>query len=405
MPLPVYGNSGEQVGFFVEANTTFGGRRNVAQALGWSRIVTPPQLRERYERNGVAGAIVDARPETTWAGENSFTYGQRNSEGNRPVSAELDSTAETLDLWTIIFQADLNAEITGASGVVITGGTLSAPPVEVPSNPDGIAVWGLDNLKVKRDDPETGQPLMYELWARGIGKGRPQDVHPRRVVHVADKRYSTSSLYGLPRLLRSWNTLDAYDKVAGGGPEGFWRGAFPGVHFDRDPRMVNASPEQKEEDKKQAEEYIHDGRRDIRTFGTKVSQLAPQVVDFANPVGAMLLILATENRIPLTLLTGEAHGHYVSTTNRSEFYERIDERRRQYAVRRIAAPIMARILSIETGVDDSQIIPEIGVEWAPWPTTLLDLMGLNGPDSQNQQGSGEEPPSGAPRRPRLAGAV
>ena len=417
MPIPVYGNEGQCVGYFVEQGAEGGaGRRNIGHTLGWPRIVTPPQLQDKYSRNGIAGAIVDARPETTWAGENSFTYGQRRrrrgDEEPPPESAELNDTAENLDLWTIIFQADLQAEITGFSGVVITGGDLAAPPTSIPEDQNGIAVWGQDRLKIKKHDPVSGVPELYELWTRGAGKGIPQDVHPRRVVHVSDKRYTTSLYYGRPRLLRSWNTLIGFEKVSGAGPESFWRGAFPGLHFDRDPKMVAATPEQKEEDKKQAEEYTDDARRDIRTFGTKVNQLAPQVVDFSNPVSTMLLIVSTENRIPLTHFTGEAHGNYTSTTNRSEFYERNDERRRQYAVKRIAAPIMARILSIETGVPDFQIIPLIGINFAPWPATMLDMMGLNGPESQaqggtrqNREGGSNADPGTQPRRPRLAGAV
>ena len=54
--------------FFNEAGVTFGGARDAYRGPGYRRVLTNRDYRDRYERGGVAGRVVDVMPDATWRG-------------------------------------------------------------------------------------------------------------------------------------------------------------------------------------------------------------------------------------------------------------------------------------------------------------------------------------------------
>ena len=50
------------------AGLTFGGARDLYQALGYQRKLLPQDYRDRYKRNGIAARVVEAFPKATWRG-------------------------------------------------------------------------------------------------------------------------------------------------------------------------------------------------------------------------------------------------------------------------------------------------------------------------------------------------
>jgi len=370
------------------------GRRDVYKALGYNRNISVQQLRYRYERGGIAKALVDIRPETTWSGRNELTV-----DGN--PSEELNITARNLRLWRIMFRADLFAEITGYSGILILGGPLSSPPSYV----GGLAVWGADRLKINRID-EEGRPALYDLR---LPNGQSEVVHGDRVIHIADA-YLDSNLIGLPRLVPIWNRLDDLDKVLGAGSEGFWRGAFPGLHFNYEGEG-DLSDDQLKQLREQADEYEHDARRSLRTSDVTVTQLLTDVVDFSAQTEALVAQVAATCRVPQRVLMGSERAHLASTQDRIEWYERINERRYEYVEPDVVARTVARLIEIELGREVEAW--RIGVQWSPWPDILSDIdrqadaEGQTGRftprDPANLPGIRESPRSLAPANPTTEG--
>ncbi len=343
----------------------FEARRDLYKALGYSRNISVQQLRYRYERGGMAKALVDIRPETTWSGRNRLTV-----DGN--PNEELDLTARNLRLWRIMQRADLFAEIVGYSGIIILGGPLSSPPSYV----GGLAVWGADRLKINRID-DDGTPMLYDLR---LPNGRSEIVHGDRVIHIADG-YLDSNLIGLPRLVPIWNRLDDLDKVLGAGAEGFWRGAFPGLHFNYEGEG-DLNEEQLVKLRDQADAYEHDARRSLRTSDVSVTQLQTDVVDFSPQTEALVGQVAAACRVPQRVLMGSERAHLASTQDRIEWYERINERRYEYVEYDIVARTVARIVEIELG----QAVEawRIGVAWSAWPDIISDVGRMQ--DAEQQTG-------------------
>ncbi len=51
-----------------ELDLTFDGKRSLTAALGYKKNLTPKDYRDRFERGGIAGTIVEAMPVACWRG-------------------------------------------------------------------------------------------------------------------------------------------------------------------------------------------------------------------------------------------------------------------------------------------------------------------------------------------------
>ena len=84
----------------------------------------------------------------------------------------------------------------------------------------------------------------------------------------------------------------------------------------------------------------------------------------------MLTVLAAGFRVPLTELTGEALVAHAAETSRTNWHERIDERRMQFAEPEIVVPLVAWYRNILAGRPDPtpafDDMMDLGVRWSPW---------------------------------------
>lgn len=349
------------------AGITFGGKRDLYTALGYERDLTAQMYRARYNRGGLAGRVVDAKPDDTWAEGVEIVETEDSSEVTTFEQA-FDTLDERLNIFSTFHQVDKLSGV-GRYGVILIGapGKLQDPLFKV-SSPEQIAylaVYGEDECTFNEEDLETntasrrfGMPNIYRIKRLDLKKRNVEVlVHYTRIVHVADERLD-DRLFGRPRLERVWNYLDDLDKVVGGGAEAFWRRADRGMQIDLDKEVakeiqMNATAQGKpqtaldEQMEEEVDKYIHGLSRVMRTIGTKVTEFSADVADFGGPVTSIVGLIAATTQIPQRILLGSERGELASSQDDDNWQGRIDSRRARYAAPFIVKPFVDRLIELK----------------------------------------------------------
>jgi hypothetical protein len=335
------------------ASQMFGGRRDLYKSLGYKRVLEPADYRSRYRRNAVANRIVKALPKATWRGGAELVDDQEPTKVT-PFEQAWADLNERLNIWDKIYRADVLAGI-GRYSILLIGapGELDQPLLS--AGPDEIAYLTpyaeedatIQLFEIDSKNPRFGLPTFYNVKRTSMNSATAQNsaniaknVHWTRVIHIADGLLD-DSIYGEPRLECIWNDLDDLEKVKGAGAEAFWKRADGGMQFDLDPTL-DFSTESKAAMKKQLHEYEHDLRRMLLTRGVKVSNLGSQVADFSGPVESIISIISSGTGIPQRILMGSERGQLASTQDRSNWDDRIVDRRNDFAIPYIVRPMVKR---------------------------------------------------------------
>jgi len=339
-----------RAGLASSAGITFSGSRDLFTALGYKKDLVARDYRDRYKRNGIAGRVVEALPKATWRGKIELVEDE-DPDTETTFEAAWNELSKRLNIWSTLLRTDTLAGL-GRYSVLLIGapGDLEA---ELPNigNIDGVLYLSpfseddasIDTLVDDTSDPRYGQPLKYKFkrLATGLSQGTKL-VHWSRVLHVADGILD-EQIYGEPRLERVWNNLDDLEKVAGSGSEAFWLRAHQGYQLDVPPE-VEMSETDMTSLSDEVDEYIHGIRRFMRTRGVELTALGSDVANFANQVDAIITLIAGSTGIPKRILVGSEMGELASTQDRTNWHERIDDRREQYAEPQIIRPFVDRLI-------------------------------------------------------------
>ena len=346
------------------AGMTFEGKRDLYKVLGYERNISVERYRARYRRGGIAARVMEAKPNATWGRGPVIVEDENPDITTEFEQAILDLNAR-LNLWTILRRADILAGV-GRFGVVLIGAPGDfKDPLETASLEDILYLtpWseqdvGIDLWDDDTQSPRFGQPISYN-FSRMTSNVRqePRKVHWTRVLHIADGILDEQVL-GTPRYEKVWNLFDDLEKVTGGGAEAFWLRVHPGFQLD-----VDKDTEMDEVDmaklQKEAEEYAHEMRRFVRTRGTKMNILNAAVSGFSNQADAILTQISGASEIPKRILVGSESAHLASTQDRTNWHDRIDERRAQYAEPQIIRQLIDRFIEIGA----LKAVDEYNVRW------------------------------------------
>jgi hypothetical protein len=141
-----------------------------------------------------------------------------------------------------------------------------------------------------------------------------------------------------------WNLLDDLEKTTGGGAEAGWQQANPITQFDIDKDLkVDTSDPNLKAMQTQIDELVHNLRRYIRTRGVTMNTRPSTVHDFGTNADAILSQIAGTIKVPKRILIGAESGELASSQDRSNFAERVGDRRAQIAKPVILRPFMQRI--------------------------------------------------------------
>lgn len=354
--------------FMRQAGVSFKGLRDLYEVLGYDREITTEQYRERYDRGGIAGTIVDVMVDATWRG-GMWLEEDEDPEKDTPFESAWLELEERLNLSTYMIRADRLSRLSDYAvlliGTSLDGDLTAELPKGKPENliylqpylgaggptRDGRQLQTQSmaaRAKVQTYDKDTkspryGQPATYSLR---LDEGQwVGNVHWSRLVHVAEGCLEDDT-FGRSVLKRVWNLLDDLDKVTGGGSEAFFLRANQGMHIDIDKDM--SLPDAKntiDALKEQAEAYKHQLTRWIRTKGTTVTPLGSEVANFAGPSDAVLKQIAGTTRIPTRILTGSEMGELASSQDRENFKDQVNGRQTQQTGPNLVRPVVDRFIA------------------------------------------------------------
>jgi hypothetical protein len=337
------------------AGKTFGGERNVDEALGYKAALEVEDYRNRYKRNPIAARVIEAFPRGTWRGAGELI---EDEDPNKITDFEHEwgLFATRLKVWPTLLRADILAGL-GRYAIVLLGapGVLSSPLKKSLRSTDiaYLATYAEDNAKIlefEKDlgNPRFGRPIFYEISkmvpeATGtLAAEAKSKVHWSRVIHVADGMLE-DNVYGQPRLERVWNRLDDLDKIVGAGAEAFWLRAHQGYQFDLDKEMeLTAAAEQDLKD--EVDEFINGLRRAVRTRGMKLTTLGSDVATFDRNVESVIGQIAAGTGIPQRILMGSERGQLASQQDRVNWAERVQDRRVEYAGPLVVGQLVDRLI-------------------------------------------------------------
>lgn len=345
---------------------TFQGRRNMYQALGYSRNITPQMYRSRFRRNGVAQRIVTAFPKATWRGGAEVIDDPANPN-QTAFELAWEALEKRLNVWAVFRRADDLAGLGRYATILLgTPGDLEQPLEQArPQDLVYLTPFSEEDAQVEKFDtdvksPRFGLPVYYAIRRLAptgtVRQNTPElvgrRVHFSRIIHIADGLLD-DHVYGLPRLEKCWNLLDDLEKVTGGGAEAFWKRADQGMVISIDP-MTNLktdaqgnSPEL-ENLKRQVEDYEQALKRVLTVRGVKVNTLGSQVADISTSVSALMTQIAAATEIPQRILMGSEAAKLASLTDADTWDERVLDRRSEYAAPQIVRPFVNRL--IEKGI-------------------------------------------------------
>ncbi len=333
------------------AGLSFDGKRDLFKILGYHKDITPANYRDRFERNGIATRIVEAMPKATWHGSPEII-----EDEDPEVTTEFEQTIidfnKRLKLWAIMRRADILSGITRYGVILIGAPGKFNEPIERLSSLDEIIYltpWSEEDVVIKdfvddEESPRFGLPESYNFTrTKGADvRQAPKIVHHTRVLHIADGVLD-EQIFGQPRMKKVWNNLDDLEKVSGGGAEAFFQRVHPGLQIDVD-KDIEMDDKDFENLEGEIETYMHTMRRYFKTRGVTVNPLNAGVSNFNNPVDAILTLIAGSTEIPKRILIGSEAAHLASTQDRTNWHEKIEDRREQFAEPFVIRPFIDRLM-------------------------------------------------------------
>lgn len=345
------------------AGKTFGGKRDLYEVLGYQRTLTPEDYRSRFERTGVATRIVQTYPKATWR-KGGLVTDELNLNPDEETDFETAWRAldDRLKIWPSFATVDTITGL-GEYGLLLLGvrdgSKLDEPLLDKFKAEDLIylSAFGQEDVEISAvstdaEDPRFGQPIEYTLTRIGVPRGNTKArtparsttrVHWSRVIHVAENLLD-DKIFGTPRLRNVWNYLDDLDKVEGGGAEAFWLRAHPGFRASIDKDIV-LGPTDVQDLKDQMEEFANQMRRTIAQRGIDFDVMSSDVADFSSPVDKILDLISASTGIPKRILMGSERGELASTEDKSNFDDRVSDRRDNFAEPVLVRPFVDRLVA------------------------------------------------------------
>jgi uncharacterized protein len=352
--------------------SSFGGDRNVSQALGYKDTLRYEDFTSRYFRQDIAKAIIDRPIRATWQGQLEVVEPDTDEE------TDLEKAWEKLNsdfsLKSIFSRADKCSGL-GKYGVLLLGlDDVKRPEdFEKPVNAGKrkllyVKPFGEGSAQILTFDnnPQSrryGLPLIYSITTQESEGGNSMvvSVHHSRVLHIVDDILE-SEVEGNPRLEVVFNRLMDLEKLVGGDAEMFWRGARPGYAGTVD-KEFQVSPKIKEDLKNQIDEYEHNLRRFLVSEGVDLKALAQQIADPASHVDVQIQMISAVTGIPKRVLVGTERGELSSAQDTVEWKVYVQSRREDYAELRIVRPFIMKM--IELGIlPQARTKGDFSIKWS-----------------------------------------
>jgi len=360
---------------------TYGGNRDIYQALGYPITITYEDYAARYLRQDMAKAVIDRPAKATWQGELNLQESKVKEDSALETKWKLLN--KQLKLKSKFSRVDRLSAI-GSYGVLLLGlddvtkREHWSNPVTVGTRkllyvkPFGEGSAKISSFETNPGNPRFGLPLIYQVslsepisgTTTGITSTMSSEtvnVHYSRVIHIIDDILE-NEVVGTPRLEAVFNRLIDLEKIVGGDAEMFWRGARPGFQgkVDKDFQLTTSA---KADLQAQIDEYEHNLRRMLVNEGVTYEALQQAISDPTNHVDIQIQMISAVTGIPKRILTGTERGELSSGQDATEYRTYVQNRREDHAETHIVRPFVDRC--IEIGVlPKPKVEEEYNVVWS-----------------------------------------
>lgn len=367
-------------------------RHRIDAECGYPKFITPIMYRYMYDRDDVARRVNDIYPNESWSVDPDV-YEDEDEETDTPFEKSWKELCDDHNLMSLLFRFDKCCGI-GHYGSLLIGlegeGDLEKP-IDEPELLAGIKgsigkkqrkitylrpfdeyLSFIQEYEADPNHPRYGQPKVYNLvfvdmtidaGGAAVGTRVNRRVHWSRIIHAADNMM-TSMVFGIPRMQSVFNRLLDLRKLKGGGAEMFWKGAFPGLSFEVDPKFMADNPDfNKDELREDVDKYFSGLQRGLFLQGITAKTLAPSISD--NPdkyVKIQMEAISSNLEMPLRVFMGSEEGRLSSSQDMQTWNRRLGRHCRLYT-----SPVIIRN-SIDRFVAIGAMVPTQGgkryfVEW------------------------------------------
>lgn len=352
--------------------TQYSGKRDLFEALGYPKDLTPENYYAQYARQDMAAAIIDKPIKAMWRGDVLIA---EVTEEPTALEEEWKVMWTTLKLKSKFVRLDKLTSL-NEYGVLVLGfsgvSDVRQMAEEVTSATELLYVkpYGSRSVTIKKfeedvTNPRYGLPLLYEIEVdKASGEGTEKLlIHQSRIIHVTIDLLE-SEWRGFPVLEKVFNRLMDLEKIVGGSAEMYWRGARPGYQGKVD-QDYTVGKTMMEDLQTQIDEYENDLRRILVNEGVSLEALQTQVTDPSKHVDIQVQMISAVTGIPKRILTGTERGELASSQDKDAWLALIQDRREEFAEPSIIRAFIDRL--IEVGVlSDGQIGEEgevYGIVW------------------------------------------
>ena len=355
---------------------SYGGDRDLYQALGYPLSLTYQDYWSRYSRQDIAKAVIDRPVKATWQGQLELI--ESEDANKTPFEQAWNDLNNKFKLRSLLARVDrltgigrYGCLLLGLDDVIDQQGFVN--PVRSGKRdllyikPFGEESAKIDTYESNPTNPRYGMPLIYSVQVADVASGSSSTVrvHYSRMIHVLEDHLE-SEVMGIPKLEAVFNRLMDLEKLVGGDAEMFWRGARPGYQamVDKDYTMTQGT---KDDLKDQIAEYENNLRRILINEGVDLKALAQQIADPENHVKVQIMMISAVTGIPQRILAGSERGELSSAQDSGEWKTYVQSRREDHAEPHIIRPFTDRLIELK-------VLPTPAVEYkVDW----LDLFSIS----------------------------
>ena len=333
---------------------TYGGDRDIYNALGYPKKLRYTDYWGRYLRQDMAKAIIDRPVKASWKGNIEVIENiKEDKTGFEQAWLEI---YERLKLKSIFIRAD---KLTGIGRYsVIFLGLNDVQSLEALKNPvrkgKNLRLLYVKPISEKNaaiaefdKNPTSerfGLPLTYRVETTDGESSNTFLVHYTRIVHLVED-IGENEVFGTPRLQAVYNRLIDLEKLVGGDAEMFWRGARPGYTGTVDPdyQMSTAAYNDLQD---QIKEFENNLRRILVNQGVTYKALDQQIADPSGHVDVQVQLISAVTNIPKRILIGSERGELSSAQDKQEYITFVTSRREEQNEPMIIRPFIDKCIEI-----------------------------------------------------------
>jgi len=355
---------------------SFGGNRQLYQALGYPLSITADEYEGKYARNDISKSIIRAYPNTCWSMPPSVFEDTDPKE--TPFEKEYNSLVKKLRLYHYLKRADRLSGI-GQYGILFLGFNDGRPledPVESATEllylkpirqvHAAIHTWEEDTRNERYGKPSSYKISFVRKDNAGLIQGSKGSttttdvvVHWTRCIHIAED-CEEDDVFGTPRLEAVYNRILDLEKLCGGSAEMFWKGAFQGIGFTLD-EDAELTPQDEDDLEDEMQKYFHGLQRYIRMKNMTAKAFPAEVADPKNHVDVQVSMCSALTGIPKRVLMGTEEAQLAGEQDNNIWLVRNASRQLDFCEPIILRAVIERLIRVGVLPEPKEII----IQWPP----------------------------------------